>query len=389
MSKIIAIISEYNPFHNGHKYQIDKIKEQEPDSTILAIMSGNIVQRGEFAILDKYTRAKMAVMCGVDAVFELPYPYSGSTAEIFAYGGVNLASNLGADILYFGTESESLDLLIEMAKVIDSDEYEKAFSSIKDEVLSFPQAREKALSLLGYKIPQSSNDILAIEYIRQINKNAQHMEYRNIKRIGADYNDVEVSHFMSATGIRREFYEKNELLSLPQEAKEIFVEASDKGLVKRCNADCELLYKYVLLSQPQSLENTFDTPYGLGYFLWNRAKESCDGESFIEKLSSKQFTTARLKRATLYSIFNVKKPFLLKKNFTVLLGCNEKGKKIIKTAKSNKNIVVLTKHADSKKLNKFQKRIYNILMRVDEIYQTLLVSAKSPKEAYNKIPFIK
>ena len=172
MSKIVAIITEYNPFHNGHKYQIDKIKAENSDAIIIAIMSGNIVQRGEFAFLDKYARAEMALSCGVDAVFELPYPYSGSTAEIFAYGGVRLAYNLGADILYFGTESDNLSELEAIAQVIDTEAFENAVNSIPNaSELSFPVLREKALSNLGYDVTKSSNDMLAIEYIRQIKKN--------------------------------------------------------------------------------------------------------------------------------------------------------------------------------------------------------------------------
>ena len=109
MAEIIAIICEYNPFHCGHKYQIDKIRERFPGSTIVAIMSGNITQRASFAMLDKYTRAKAAVSLGVNAVFELPYPFSSSNAEIFASSAVKIATEIGANYLCFGSESGNLD----------------------------------------------------------------------------------------------------------------------------------------------------------------------------------------------------------------------------------------------------------------------------------------
>ena len=171
MPKVIAVITEYNPFHNGHKYQIDRIREENKDSIIIVIMSGNIVQRGEFAIVDKYARAKMAIKCGVDAVFELPYPYSGSSAEIFAYGGVSIAQSLGAEVLYFGTETSDIKKLEMLADIIDSDEFNTMLNSIPNyKEYSYPILKQIVLENLGYTIPKGSNDILAIEYIRQIKK---------------------------------------------------------------------------------------------------------------------------------------------------------------------------------------------------------------------------
>ena len=108
---VVGIISEYNPFHLGHKYQIDKIREEINDAKIVAIMSGNTVERGEFSIFDKQKRAEIAISCGIDAVFEMPFPYSCSTAEIFASAGVEIATKLGCDYLYFGTEKCNIEYL--------------------------------------------------------------------------------------------------------------------------------------------------------------------------------------------------------------------------------------------------------------------------------------
>jgi predicted nucleotidyltransferase len=109
--KICAIITEYNPFHNGHLKQIEYIRENLSDTTIVAIMSGNVVQRGELAVYDKYTRAEMALRCGVDAVLELPYPWCGASAGYFAKGGVEIAKAIGADYLCFGSESGDIEEL--------------------------------------------------------------------------------------------------------------------------------------------------------------------------------------------------------------------------------------------------------------------------------------
>ena len=116
--KLAAIIAEYNPFHNGHKYQINKARKLlGEDTAIIAIMSGNFTQRGDLAIADKTVRAKLAVMEGVNLVLELPFPFSCSTAEIFAKSGVSIASSIGADYLVFGSECGNIDTIFEAAKI--------------------------------------------------------------------------------------------------------------------------------------------------------------------------------------------------------------------------------------------------------------------------------
>ena len=120
MGNVAAVICEYNPFHSGHKYQIDKIKENTDNTAVIAVMSGEVTQRGEFALTDKYVRAEAAIRSGVDAVFELPYPYCASCAEIFAKAGVSIASALGANRLYFGTESGNTEYIEKIADAVDS-----------------------------------------------------------------------------------------------------------------------------------------------------------------------------------------------------------------------------------------------------------------------------
>ena len=207
-------------------------------------MSGNTVQRGEFAITDKYTRAECALSGGADLVIELPYPYCGSTAELFAYAGVKIASELGAEVLYFGTESDNIDALEKIANAIDSEDFDAIYTkSCNDKSLSYPVKREMALSELGYEIPKTSNDILAIEYIRQIIKNKYKIEYRSIKRIGVGYNDESIAEIMSASGIRKAFYENNEFYSIPQSALEILEREKEEGRILDFEAAQEIKKK--------------------------------------------------------------------------------------------------------------------------------------------------
>ena len=388
MSKIVAIITEYNPFHNGHKYQIDKIREEIPNAIIIAIMSGNVVQRGDFAFADKYARAEMAIKSGIDAVFELPFPYSCSTAEIFASAGVELASKLGAEYLYFGIENNSLEALEAIANAINSEEFEKQIKAISNkESLSYPVLREKALSKMGIKISKLSNDMLAIEYIRAIKNKKLSLEYKAIKRVGAGYKDTLVCEIMSASAIRDNYYKNNTLLSIPKEAREVLENEINEGRINNKNATNNFILANALLSSPKEIEKCFDAPKGMGYYILDCAKKCKNASAFTDELSSKNYTTARLKRALIYSLFkieNINKSV----DFTVLLGANEKGKQIIKQARKNEGITVITKHADSKKLGEASKEIYEKGLKADELFATLCIKSYSPDIAYKKTPYI-
>lgn len=388
MSKIVAIITEYNPFHNGHKYQIDKIKEEIPDASIITIMSSNIVQRGDFAFAEKRARAEMAIKCGVDAVFELPFPYSCSTAEIFASAGVELAYKLGANYLYFGIENDSLQEIENIAKALNSAEFENQMNALSNEKYEgYPVLRERALSKMGLKISKYSNDMLAIEYIRAIKNKQLPLDYRAIKRIGAKYRDTDVCDIMSASAIREKFYTNNVLLSIPDDAKDVLEKEINDGRINDKFATNKFILASILLNSPKDIENVFDVLDGMGYYILNCAKKCKNASSFTDELSSKIYTTARLKRALIYSLFKIynidKSP-----DFTVLLGTNEKGKQIIKQLRKMENITIITKCSDAKKLNKKSKQLYEKGLKVDELFATLCIKPYAPDTVYKKTPYI-
>ena len=389
MSKIVAIIAEYNPFHKGHKYQIDKIKEEIKDSVIIAIMSSNIVQRGEFAFVDKYTRAKMAIECGADAVFELPFPYACSTAEIFANAGVEIASKLGAEYLYFGLENDSLEKIEETAKAINSSEFENQMKlSSGEEYLSYPVLKEKILEKMGIKISKYSNDMLAIEYVRAIQSKNLSLKYRAIKRIGAKYKDNDIRDIMSASAIRDNIYINNEILSVPKLAEIVLKEDIQNGKINDRNLTNRFLLSSMLLLSQENIEKTFDVPDGMGKFILEYAKKCKKANCFTDEISTKNYTTARLKRAIIYSLFNINEIDKIP-DFTVLLGANENGKKIINRIRKMDKITILTKHSDAKKLNEKSKEIYEKGLKVDELFNTLCVEPQPADLAYKKIPYIK
>ena len=388
MPVTVGIICEYNPFHKGHKYQIDQIKKELPDATIVAIMSGNIVQRGEFAILNKYKRAKIALECGVNAVFELPYPYSGSTAEIFACAGVEIASKLKCDYLYFGVEAFEIDKLEKIAKAIDSEAFEREIKALlADRSTSFIVAKKQALERLGLDLPQSSNDMLAVEYIRAIKSKGLDLKYRGLKRTGARYNDTGVCEIMSASAIRKYYYENDRFISVPDEALEIYGDfAKDGSCIDRDFAQ-KLIHCQILLNQG-NISGCFDSNKEIASLILKASKDSGSSHEFFDSLSSKAYTSSRIKRVLMYSMFNVKKVDFSPK-FTILLGMDKKGQELLKSIKKQSKFCVITKHSDSKKLSKKSRDMLEKLYFVDKLYNTLGKRQGAPSDAYKNKPVIK
>lgn len=385
---VVAIICEYNPFHEGHRYQIDKIREDNNDATIVAIMSGNVVQRGELAFIDKYTRAKIAVENGADLVLELPYPYSGSTAEIFATAGVKIASSIGADTLYFGTESDSIEKLEKIASTIDSEEYEKEIKNLlKNSTESFPVLREMALKKLGVDVSCTSNDMLAIEYIRAIKKNELDLNYKAIKRVGAGYNDHSICNVMSASAIRNEFYKTGKILSIPDEGVEFIKSDLENGKFIDVAKLEDLLLQQIILRGPKSIEKAFDCPNGIGYYIYSEAKK-CTSSNELSLLSSKNVTSARIRRILLCFLFGVehvdKEP-----KFSTILATNQKGKNYLNKIKKTTKLPLITKHSDTKKLSSQAIADYELSLKADELYQLLLNKPNESEIVYKKCLYLK
>ena len=169
---IVGIVAEYNPFHNGHKYQIDKIKELYPNSLIVVCMSSSFTQRGNISILNKFDKTEIAIKYGADLVVELPYVYSTSSADIFASKAIQLLNNCNIDILSFGSESADIDLLKEIACVqINNKSFDEKVKNNMNVGLNYPTAVNKAIKHFTKKEINNPNDLLAISYLKEIMAN--------------------------------------------------------------------------------------------------------------------------------------------------------------------------------------------------------------------------
>ena len=402
--KVAAIITEYNPFHNGHKYQIDKVRELlGDDCAIIAIMSGNYTQRGEIAIADKTERAKAAVLSGVNLVLELPFPYSSSSAEFFADAGVKIADSLGIiDYLAFGVESDedkSLDVFSRMA----SDEYSTALfelsKSRKGLSLGYPELCLEAYnSLYEDKLARdffSPNNILASQYIKAISKQKSNIKILPIKRRGAGYSDgfSEKTELQSATYIRSKILE-NDISALdytPLLAKSVYLNLISQG---RLPSDISVLDSAVIskfrLNPPSANDDFLDAHGGLYNRLYQNSQKTQSISSLISLTQTKKFTTARIRRALINSYIGVTSSDIKSGPlYTQVLAMDTLGCELIKKSKKVSKIPVITKPASYKDLGADVVRQRQLSARADAVFA---MTFKKPYPASHEVtftPFVK
>ena len=369
--QVSAIICEYNPFHTGHKYQIDSIRENIEDVAIVCVMSGDFVQRGDVAIIDKHTRAKIAVENGADLVLQLPAFFSTQVAEIFARGGVSLINSLGCvDFLCFGSESGDIEKL-----------YERANSDTDKEILR--QSLKAGNSFVSSyftseSIMNMSNDILATEYIRALQGVKSDIRPYAIKRQGANYNDKALNeNFSSATAIR-ESLKKGDISKI-----ESFIPSGSQNYfdIIKFDEDFFELIKYAILSKKDRLGEVFEIGEGLENRILSKIEESKDIEDLIMNIKSKRYTYTRIRRILFNILLDIKKndiEEIKKRNFYLpyvrVLAFNDRGREVLKEIKKIGNIKIINKVANHNVQELYEKMLFEKDILATKIYN---ISKKS------------
>lgn len=348
----VAVITEFNPFHNGHALLARQIKEQFPDRAIIAIMSGSTVQRGELAVYDKYERAKTAVMNGFDAVLELPFPFSCSAGEQFARAGVYIANAIGASTLAFGSECGDLEALTVCANELSSPDFIAALGAFceKNRDVSVPEARSHVyLTMYGKELPVKSNDILGIEYLRAIFGNLYPLTPFVIHR----------TENFTATDARKALKSgdgSEKMRLLPENTA--YTEMN-KGL---CGIS-ELILGTLRLGIGE------DNGNGIVNAMRYCAERSGGFEGFVSMLPTKTYTMARLRREMIAYLFSVTDD---DKNeipaFTSLLAANKTGQQYLSSIKKSARIPILTRYSDAKALGERGRAQLDAALRADSVY---------------------
>lgn len=385
--KIAGIIAEYNPFHNGHLYQLKYTREILCADYIIVVMSGDYVQRGTPALLPKHTRAEMALRCGADLVLELPPAFSSASAEFFAKGGVQLLNSLHVvDILCFGSECGSVVPLTELAVLLtnEPEEYLQYLKFFLSKGISFPAARAQAVLKYSQnthleKILSSPNNILGIEYCKALLRLNSPIRPCTLKRQGAAYHDTSLNpkENPSASAIRTHLLSCPESFtqmknSMPEEAFSIFADAIYSRSFITEN-DWNLLLHYRLLEENSvSMERFLDMSPDLAKRIEKQKNNFQDFSSFVALLKTKEITQTRIQRALLHLLLNIKDiPETIP--YARVLGFKKDSTPLLKEIKKRSSIPLITKLADAsailddkgiKLLNEtcFSSNVYNSIL---------------------------
>lgn len=346
----IGIVVEYNPFHYGHLYQIKKIKEMYPNSNIIVVMSGWITERGDLSMIDKFDKAKIALHYGVDLVAEIPFKFIQSS-DYFAKGAIGILNKLGCNKIVFGSESDDVDKLFNLAKIqLNDKNYDALVKKYLDEGINYPTAMSNALKSICKDTINTPNDLLGLSYIKEIIKNNYDMTCTTIKR-NSNYNSKEIEgKITSATSIRESI--------------------KDNKKIKKYVPS----YSYKFLNNPIFLDDYFDylkykiistkdlTIYqGVDINLENRIRKFINKSNSVNDLlkliKTKRYTYNRLKRTLTYILLSIEKDNFnnLDIEYIRILGFNEKGKNILNKIKKSIDVPIITKYD-----NKYLKKDLNI-----------------------------
>ena len=339
--EFVGIICEYNPFHRGHAAQLRRIGERFPDAVKISLMSGSFVQRGEAAVMPKYSRAEAAIRAGADLVFELPYPWNCARAEIFAQAGVSVLSMLGVQILCFGSETGDEAELLETAKRLESQEFRQAFAAAREEekhgeTSSVRLGQKIYEELFGKGFPTRPNDILGVEYCRAI------------LRLGADMKPVSYPRAAdyTASGARALIMEgKNESLSSVLPPETLREMTGDEA--RAAAAFSPILLTVLRLADPEELERISGIPEGFAARMCAKARTVTDTDALVRALVSKRETAAQVRRLLIACALKAgAERAEVMPAYAQLLGASGRGRKALRALQKTSLLPILTKPAD-------------------------------------------
>ena len=349
MGKVLGIIAEYNPFHNGHLYHIKQSIQQSSADYIICVVSGNFVQRGNTAIIDKWTKAKMALANGADLVIERPTISSTSSAENFAEGAIKTLDALGiVDDISFGMETSDISTLNNIANILyqEPKEYITMLNHELKKGISFPKARENAIMMYLNDIKRyanilsGANNILGIEYLKAMKKLKSTLKPIGIQREKIFYHEFIVDDFASATAIRKMIVNRqfNDIMKvMPRSASILLAQELQNGhyVLDLSKFQAEILYKLRTMTL-QEIKDLPDVSEGLENSI-KSAADSCNNIiDLVNIIKSKRYTQTRIQRILIYALLGITKKKMEASKKAVpyirVLGMNEHGKKLISEA---------------------------------------------------------
>lgn len=364
MSNVLGIVTEYNPFHNGHLHHLIESKRITNSDYSIAVMSGNFTQRGEVSIVDKWTKTQMAIENGIDLVIELPTLYAISSAENFASGAIKILDSLGiVDFISFGSECDDISILNEVTDVLANEppEYKTLLSHELSRGVSFPKARERALMMYLNDVRRfanvlsAPNSILGIEYLKALKRQKSDIKPITIKREGSNYSDDTLpynSRFASASAIRNICQSSLDITLLqkfmPEASYNILDDSIKNGNVVKSISDFDKVIIYTLRRMStDEIANLPDVSEGLEFAIKSAAHSCNTVDELLSIINTKRYPKTRLQRILLYAILGITKKDMQisinTKPYIRVLGFNDKGRELIsEISKHNRKLEIVS-----------------------------------------------
>ena len=373
----IGIIAEYNPFHNGHLYQIKEIKKRYPDSTIISVVSSSFTQRGDISLLNKWDKTKIALDNGIDLVIELPFVYSTQASDIFAEGAVKILNYLGIDTLVFGTERDTIKDLELLADIqINNKEYQEKVKYYLNKGLNYATSTNKALEDITNVKVDTPNDLLALSYIKQIKLNKYNIKCTNIKRTTSYHGSEIKNNISSASNIREMFVNKQDIDNLIPFDKKYLYKVSMNNYLD--------ILKYKVLSEDININKYQTVDEGIEGRIIDNITKVTTYEELIQNIKTKRYTYNKISRMLLHILTSFTKEEVsnIDIDYIRVLGFTTKGQEYLSKIKKNITIPIITGY------KKNISKVLDIEYRVTKIY-SLFTSNNLIKKEYQIKPIIK
>ncbi len=357
----IGIICEYSPFHNGHLYHLEKIKEMYPNSTIVLVMSSLFMQRGDVSIIGKWEKTDIALKYGVDVVIELPFVFSSQGADIFAKGAIEILKNMNIDYLVFGSETNDIEKLESIAKVqINNKGFDNKVKENMEKGNNYPTALSNSIKdILGYTV-ENPNDLLAISYIKEIIKQKTNIKPISIKRTNDFHSKKITGKITSATSIREALKKKKNVKKYVPSLTYNYLK-KDVHLIE----DYYDLLKYKIISEIDNLSIYQTVDEGLDSRIKKYIYESNTLEELINNIKTKRYTYNKISRMLIHILCSFTKEEASKykeSEYIRVLGFNNKGKDLLNKVKKTSKLPIITGYSNIK------SEILNIELRASNIY---------------------
>lgn len=386
--KTVGIICEYNPFHNGHLYQINKAKELTGADFVVAIMSGNFVQRGTPSIIDKHTRTKICLENNIDLVVEIPVHFATASAEYFAFCAISILNKMNIiDYICFGCEYDNLEVLGDIAEFLvnEPEKYTEMLKSHMRNGLSFPKSREAAIKKHFHynfdisEIISSPNNILAIEYLKAIKKLNSKIKPVGVKRIGSGYNEQGLKgEFSSATSIRN--YIKNSPETINELEYTVPYKVKDVIKYPIFEDDFSLLLGNRLSSADTTMD-IFSVNESLGKRINNLKNNFTGYSSFSNELKTKNITLTSVNRALLHILLDIKDSDVQdylndgSSYYLRILGFKKASSKLLTELKARTKLPIISKISDYDSiLEGHGKNMLKKNLEADNLYRLVLMN---------------